>query len=90
METMLTILWQIVTMSILAAVGYLMHASGKISQEGSKALGNILIHLSLPCVIVKSFLVKRTPERVTGFFVSTLMTALTLAVSVLIAHLVLR
>jgi len=90
METMLTILWQIVTMILLAAVGYLMYASGKINQEGSKALGNILIYLSLPCVIVKSFLVERTPERVTGFFVSALMAALTLAASMLIARLVLR
>lgn len=89
METVLTILGQIVTMALLAAVGYLMHARGKISQEGSKALGNILIYLSLPCVIVKSFLVERTAERVTGFFVSALMAALTLAVSVLIARLVL-
>lgn len=89
METVLTILEQIVTMAILAAVGYWMYTRGKISQEGSKALGNILIYLSLPCVIVKSFLVECTAERVTGFFVSALMAALTLAVSVLIARLVL-
>jgi len=89
METMFTILWQIVTMILLAAVGYLMHTSGKISQEGSKALGNILIYLSLPCVIVKSFLVERTPERISGFFISALMAGLTLAVSMLLARILL-
>ena len=31
METMQTILWQVVTMILLAAVGYLMYKSGKIS-----------------------------------------------------------
>ena len=81
METMQTILWQVVTMILLAAVGYLMYKSGKISHEGSKTLGNILIFLSLPCVIINSFLVERTPERITGFFVSALMAAASAASS---------
>ncbi len=52
METMLTILWQIVTISLLTAVGYLMHASGKISQEGSKAQGTIF---RCPASLSKAF-----------------------------------
>lgn len=89
METILTIFFQIITMILLAAVGYLMYRSGKISQEGSKTLGNILIYLSLPCVIVNSFLVERTPERITGLFISALMAALILGVSILLARLIL-
>lgn len=89
METMLTVLWQVVTMILLAAVGYLMYRCGKISQEGSKALGNLLIYLSLPCVIINSFLVERTPERITGFFVSALMAALVLALSMALSRLIL-
>ena len=89
METMQTILWQVVTMILLAAVGYLMYKSGKISHEGSKTLGTILIFLSLPCVIINSFLVERTPERITGFFVSALMAALVLALSMLLSRLIL-
>lgn len=89
METILTILWQIITMILLAAVGYLMYKGGKISQEGSKTLGNLLIYLSLPCVIINSFLVERTPERITGFFISALMAALILGVSMLLSRLIL-
>lgn len=89
METVLTILWQVVTMILLTAVGYVMYKCGKISQEGSKALGNILIYLSLPCVIINSFLVERTPERIIGFFVSALMAALVLALSMLLSRLIL-
>lgn len=89
METMLTILWQVITMMVLAAVGYAMFKTGKISQEGSKSLGNILIFLSLPCVIINSFLVERTPERITGFFVSALMALLVLLVSMLVSRLIL-
>lgn len=89
METMITILWQILTMVLLAAVGYLMFKGGKITAEGSKSLGNILIYLSLPCVIVNSFLVERTPEKLTGLLISTLLTAVVVGLSMLISRLVL-
>ena len=89
MDTVLTILWQIVTMILLAAVGYVMFRTGKISQEGSKSMGNLLIYLSLPCVIINSFLVERTPERITGFFISALMALLVLVLSMAISRLML-
>ena len=42
--------------------GFLLFRYGKISVEGSKTLGNILIYVSLPAVIINSFLIERTPE----------------------------
>lgn len=89
MDTVITILWQVVTMILLAAVGYVMFRNGKISQEGSKSMGNLLIFLSLPCVIINSFLVERTPERITGFFISALVALLVLVLSMAISRLVL-
>ena len=49
-----TLLVQVFIMFILAGVGFIMARSGKITDEGSKTLGNILIYLSLPCVIIRS------------------------------------
>lgn len=89
MDTVITIAWQVVTMIVLAAVGYVMFRAGKISQEGSKSMGNLLIFLSLPCVIINSFLVERTPERITGFFLSALMALLVLVLSMIISRLIL-
>lgn len=89
MDTMITIAWQVVTMFLLAAVGYWMYRSGKISGEGSKTLGNILIYLSLPCVIIDSFLVERTGVRMTGLLVSALASAAVLALSMGISRLML-
>lgn len=89
METVLTILLQVVTMLLLAAVGYLMFRAGKISAEGSKSMGNLLIFLSLPCVIINSFLVERTPERLAGILVSTAVALLVLCTSMAISRLVL-
>lgn len=89
MEMMSIILRQILTMVLLAGVGFAMFRSGKISGEGSKALGNILIYLSLPCVIINSFLVERTPERLSGLLVSTVLAVVVLALSMGISRLVL-
>lgn len=89
METVLTILLQVVTMLLLAAVGYLMFRAGKISAEGSKSMGNLLIFLSLPCVIINSFLVERTPERLAGILVSTALALVVLCASMAISRLVL-
>lgn len=86
----LTILQQIVIMFLLAAVGYLLYKRKKISLEGSKSIGNILLYVSLPCVIINGFLVERTPERLAGLGWSTLAAALILALSVFLSRVVFR
>ena len=70
MEMALILIRQILQMFLLAGIGFILFKTGKISQEGSKALGNILIYAALPAVIINSFLVERTPERVAGIFYS--------------------
>ena len=54
----LLLIQQVLIMFILAGVGYICFRTKKISMEGCKTLSNILIFLSLPCVIVNSFLVE--------------------------------
>lgn len=63
-----------------------MYRGGKISDEGSKTLGNTLLYLSLPCVIVSSFLTERTQERVTAFGLSALAALVVLLISILISQ----
>lgn len=85
-----TILQQIIIMFILAAVGYLLFRGGKISTEGSKSIGNILLYVSLPCVIVNGFLVEKTEERLAGLGWSALAAAIILLLSIVIARLFFR
>lgn len=87
METIRLLSLQTLLMLLLAGVGFILFKTGKISQEGSKSLGNILICAVLPCVIVKGFLVERTPERTTGLLISLGAAAVLLGVSVLISRL---
>lgn len=86
---MITTLCQTITMMFLASIGYIMFKTGKINQNGSKSLGNILIFLSLPCVIINSFLVERTAERISGFLISALLAVLMLLISMAISRLIL-
>ena len=85
-----TVTYQVVIMFLLAGVGALMFRSGKISLEGSKSIGSILVNLSLPAVIINGFLVERTPERVTGLLLSALLAAVTLALAILAANICFR
>ncbi len=78
---------QILQMFLLAGLGYALFKTGKITREGSKALGNILIYLALPAVIINGFLVERTPERVTGLLLSAAVAAGLLLLSILISRL---
>lgn len=78
---------QILQMFLLAGLGYALFKTKKISQDGSKALGNLLIYLALPAVIINGFLVERTAERVTGILLSAAAAAALLILSILIARL---
>ena len=86
METMLILARQIVRMFVLAGIGYLLFKGGKISREGSKALGNILIFLALHAVIIHSFLVERTAAHLYGILYSAGAAAVILLVSILISR----
>lgn len=77
---------QVVIMFILSGVGFVLYRTGKISNEGSKNIGNILIFLALPCVIINGFLVERSQERLIGLLVSALFALLVLGLSMLISR----
>jgi predicted permease len=81
---------QILQMFLLAGVGFLLFKSGKISQEGSKTIGNILIYASLPAVIINGFRVERTPEHVTGLLWSAAVAAVLMLISILVSHFTFR
>ena len=64
--------------------------TGKITQEGSKTIGNILIYLVLPAVIINSFLIERTAEHMIGILYSACCAAVLLLLSIVISRFVFR
>ncbi len=87
MDTALLLMQQVLIMYLLAAIAFVAYRAGKITDEGSKTIGNLLIYVSLPSVIIKGFLVERTAEQVTGLFVSMALAAVILASCILISRL---
>lgn len=81
---------QILQMFLLAGVGFLLFRCGKISKEGSRTIGNILIYVSLPSVIINGFLVERTPEHIHGFLWSAAAAFALLLLSVAVSHFIFR
>lgn len=90
MNIALTVLQQIVIMLLLGGIGYLMFRTGKITLEGSKTLGNLMINLSIPALIINGFLTERTEARVQGLLLSALLSAAILLISVMVSTFLLR
>ncbi|MBR3099795.1 MAG: AEC family transporter [Clostridia bacterium] len=86
MDTVTILLRQVLQMFLLVALGYLLFRGKKITPEGSRTLGNILIYLVLPCVIINGFRIERTPEHLRGLLFSAVLAAVLLAVSMLVAR----
>ena len=80
-----TLFIQAVIMFLLAGIGYIMFKTGKITNEGSKTIGNILIFLSLPCVMINGIVHERTPETMMGLLLSALFAAILLILSMIVS-----
>lgn len=90
MELIGLLMGQIATMFIYMAVGYWLFRIGKISKTGSGELASLLVWLVIPVVVIKSFCVEPTIQRVAGLGVSTLAAAGALLLSVLVSRFLFR
>lgn len=90
MEMISILVRQIIQMFLLSGIGYVLYKTHKITQEGSKTLGNLLIYLALPAVIINGFLVEYSTEHVLGILYSAAAAAVLLLLSILIARLFFR
>lgn len=78
---------QVLIMFLLSAIGYICFRTKKITMEGCRTISNILIYLSLPCVIINSFLVEFSTEKLMGLIYSSLAAALVMVVSITLSRL---
>lgn len=90
METTSIVFQQTLTMAIYMLVGFALFKGGKITKEGSKSLANLLVWLIIPAVIINSFCVELSLEKLRALGLSALLAAVALAVSAAISHFALR
>lgn len=87
MEIAATLFAQIALMFLLMMAGTLLFKTGKISPQGSKDMGSILLYLVIPAAIINSFLVERTPENLNALWQSALISAMAMLIACLISWL---
>ena len=90
MDLFLLACQRVLVMLLLMAVGFVLFKIKKISAEGSRDLGNMLVFVILPCVVLRAFWTERTPERTSWLLWSFLLSAGVLAISIIIAKLLFR
>ena len=90
MENAIVILKQIILMFFYMAIGFLMFRTKLISKEGSKALANLLLYVSLPCVIIKSFSAQSSGGTLEGLLYSLLAALILLLLAMGIGALLFR
>lgn len=75
-------------MFLLMSIGYGLFKAKKITLQGNKELGILLIYVILPASIIKSYITDYSQEKLYGLFVSLLAAIAALAVSVIISRFV--
>jgi len=88
METVLILAHQIAIMFVFMAIGWILFKTGLLTIQGTRDLSNLLLCVVIPVIIVKSFIVIRTPENTTGFFLSFALSLGAIVLSALVARLI--
>lgn len=85
MELGFILLKQITIMFLLMALGYLLFKKGKISTQGSKDMGALLIYCVIPIIIIKSFWTTYNSNKlkilILTFFISLIVMIISMAIS---------
>ncbi len=86
MTIVVLLLKRLVVMFLFMGIGAVLYKKKFISDEGSKSLGNLLIRLVLPCVIINAFLVERTAEKMNALLISIAVSIVLLTISIIISR----
>lgn len=88
MEAAMIAVKQTLVMFLYMLAGWSLIKSGKITEKGSKDMASMLVWLIIPVVIIHSFCVECTPERLTALGQSVILAAAALGLAILVAQLV--
>ena len=86
----LIILQQIVIMSLYMLCGYWLYKTGKITDEGSKSIANLLPWAVIPSTLINSFLIEYSDVKMKLLMISFGMAALTLLIAAVLGFVFFR
>ena len=70
MEISILLAEQITAMFLMMAVGYMIVKIGLFTTKDSKIISNIVVYVCNPCVIIDSFQIELTTEKLKGFLMA--------------------
>lgn len=70
MELSLLLAEQILALFLMGLVGYIIVKSGKLKSKDSKVISNVIVYICSPCVVVDSFQIAFTPEKLKGLLLA--------------------
>lgn len=84
------VLNQVAIMLVLIFCGYFAVKKGYLSKQGSKDLGNILLYIITPAVIIQAFRMEYSYERTFNLLISAGLAFIAILISIIIAHIFYR
>ena len=90
METVRIVAEQTLIMFLLIGTGYVLFRKGKLSLAGSRDMASLMVTIIIPAVIVNSLAVEYTAEKAKTLLLCSALSAVLLAVSLVISHLILK
>ncbi len=88
MGNALIILKQILIMFFYMAIGCLLYQRKLVTKEGSKSMAHLLLYVILPCVVIRSFCLERTPEKIQWLLISMAGAVALLMISMILSHVI--
>ena len=74
-------------MYILMFIGYTAYKREMLSDQGTKDIGKILLHIAIPIVVISNFCVEKSPQKTNELFSSILISLVCMAASILVSYL---
>lgn len=90
MEIIVILFQQILIMFMLMFVGAYLFKTDKLTLEGSKSIGNMLLNVVMPIVVIKSYIAEMTTEKLIGMGVAFGLTIAALALSMVVSAIFFR
>lgn len=90
MEIAAILLRQIIIMFLFMMIGLWLFRTGKLTKAGSKDLGNVLIYVIMPCVVLNAYMTEFSRERLVGLLWAFGLSVATLLLAMVISQVIFR
>ena len=87
MDVILVLFNQILMMFLLMLIGVWLFRSKRLSLEGSRSVGNILLYTVIPAVVIKAYLTDINEDKLRGLLVSLGLSLLALLLAMTVSYL---